>query len=250
MLVYAERYMDEIQPEQQPSVLPVIPVQNNDSTPEIPIIPAAPDVIHNTTTAAMSEKVVSEQLVSTKKKIAYFLIGLLFNIIALIPIVVWLMTKVKENRKPRTLSYLAGTLIAILFWSVMPLIFQPSIQTAINNSYPELANIQSVLIQTYPNSVFGIEIEKNNSIAGDAAGTTLTTMIITVDQEKKVTEEDFIEMGTLVCNQLANDAILYDVITIRALKRKQFLFLSTNEYTTISATCQEWQDGLPAMPRL
>lgn len=239
------------QPQSAPVVLQLtqpegIPVPQQSANPLLPPVETeAPSQ-----TAAISPTFPSQstqtashdnQSVSKKKKAAYFAVGFIFHFLALIPITLWLIFVVKKSKKPRVISYFAGIIAAIIFWTMAQYFLLPLFQPAMVNKFPELTYIPEGLTQEYPGAQFSVGMEYRKELSGENSRQAVSTITVNLITDQQLTPDDFTAMGKKTCRLLEENGNNYDEVKIQKIEKKGFLIFSFDSISGISGTCEEWK---------
>ncbi len=183
--------------------------------------------------------------VSRKKLLLFFLIGLFTHFFGLILGGLWIALKVKENKKPRFLSLLAGLGAAIIVGIIFNILISPKLQSTLVNKYPEMAYIPNELVKDYPNAQFGINIQSTKYISGEKEGTASSTLTVSVSADQLISKEDRKIIAEKVCTLLESNNDSYDNVKISQVSKKKLLFFYYDQSFAEERTCQEWREESP-----
>lgn len=190
--------------------------------------------------------------VSRLRLIAYFLIGLFTSFFGLIIAGLWILIKVKENKKPRFISLISGLISALVIGILFGIFISPKIKQTLINNYPEMAYIPNEIQKDYPNAQIGISVDTNKSFSGGNTETT-STLTVSIASDQDLTASERKNIGEKVCTLLEEHNVNYTNITVSQVKIKKILFFNYDQSFTENRSCKEWKEKppyqLPVIPK-
>jgi hypothetical protein len=177
----------------------------------------------------------SSEKVSTKSLIGYFVLGLLLNVFGFIVGSIWILSKIKENKRPRFISLVSGLGAAVVLMVMANVVFSPLLESFLVKKYPEMGYIPQSLKKDYPDAKFGVHVNFHTS-------NSITTSELTVSTITKdgISEEVMKAIGSKVCSVLNDNDKQYDVIQVESQKVTRFLIFHSTQSQGMGATCDEW----------
>ncbi|MBU0974728.1 hypothetical protein KKD03_03450 [Patescibacteria group bacterium] len=161
------------------------------------------------------------------------------------PVILWLVIKVKENKKPRVISYFAGIISSIIFWSILSPIISPKLQSTLIDQFPEIGYIFQELSQEYPNAEFGVSIDYSKTTSFNEGSISSSILRIDIKTDQNLTASNRKSLGEKVCNLLEEHGDSHTNIEISQIKVKKFLIFNLDQSSVEGRTCQEWFDEPP-----
>lgn len=196
-----------------------------------PLSPSAPSIPQSSATPEESLAHVPTSHVSMWKLAAYFIIGFLFSVFALIPAILWLVIRKPAQRKKKaialTIGFFSQLIVQIIFYALTPYLIVYFI--------PESTAVRQALAPEFTKVNFGFNKNWVN-------GVSTSTFIVSVDGSEQISPPERQEIGQRTCDALAEAGKDYDQVEIQETSTK---FLILHFSIAEGRTCPEWRSEPP-----